>query len=180
MCENRSVVFAASQMSKPRSHPAIAGGKLAVADLSEQTDLSDAVAGEPTLHCRSDAPQQRDRFAGEECRGLAVAENREAARLVEVGAIFARNLLSLNPIDTVMPCTVSIRLASLASSWAGQASCRASVPARRATGGARLASVRRVFRVRRSQDTTCSRRVARRPQPCRAAHPAGRTVGRRE
>jgi hypothetical protein len=36
-------------------------------------------------------------------------------------AILARNLLSLNPIDTVMPCTVSTRLASLASSWAGQA-----------------------------------------------------------
>jgi hypothetical protein len=40
----------------------------------------------PPLHRRSDAPQQRDRFAGEEPRGLSAAENREAARLVEVGS----------------------------------------------------------------------------------------------
>ncbi len=85
MCENRAVVFAAGQMSEARSHPAIAGGEFAVADFGELTDQSDAVAGEPPLHRGPDAPQQRDRLAGEERRGLAAAEDREAARLVEVG-----------------------------------------------------------------------------------------------
>src|SRR5205085_8425532 len=85
MCQNSTSVLAAGQVSQPRSHPAIARGELAFADFCKLADQDDAVAGEPPLHRQADAPQQRDRLAGEECRGIGAAENREAARLVEIG-----------------------------------------------------------------------------------------------
>jgi hypothetical protein len=59
--------------------------------------------------------------------GLRTAKPRALSRSE---AIFARNLLSLNPIETVMPWAVSTRLASPARSWAGQAACSVSVPPR--------------------------------------------------
>src|SRR5271169_368281 len=91
--ENRAVVFAAGQLSKPRPHPGIAGGKLALANLGELANESDAVAGEPLLHRHSDAPQQRDRFTGEKRRGLTAAEYGKAARLVEVGGDLCEKLV---------------------------------------------------------------------------------------
>src|SRR2546422_11559631 len=56
-----------------------------MAELGELADQRDAVAGKSALHCRPDTPQQRHRSVGEERGGLAPAENREAARLVEIG-----------------------------------------------------------------------------------------------
>ena len=103
MRENRTVVFASGQMSKPSSHSTITGGKLAAADFSELADQRDPVPGQSPLHRRTDAPQQRDRLPGEKLRGLGAAENREATRLVEVRGDLCENLLSLNPIDAVMP-----------------------------------------------------------------------------
>src|SRR6266446_8720539 len=85
MREDCAIVLAVGQASDPRSYPAVTRGEFAIAELCELTNQGNSVAGKLPLQCCPNAPQQRNRFVGEEGSRLAAANNCKAARLVEIG-----------------------------------------------------------------------------------------------
>ena len=92
-----ALVLTACEPGHARADAAIASRQFALSERGELADYGDAVAGKSPVHSSTDTPQHRDRLVGEKDGGLSPAEHREAARLVEIEASLARNLVSLKP-----------------------------------------------------------------------------------
>ena len=82
---------------QPRADPAVPCSELALAEPGELADQGDAVAGQAPLHRRTHAPQHRYRFVGKEGGGIAAAQHRKAARLVEIGGELGEELVVAQP-----------------------------------------------------------------------------------
>src|SRR6185437_16519269 len=92
-----AVVLAAREAREAPADGAVAGGQLALLHRLKLADARDPVAGEAALQRRADAPEQADRPLGEERERLGPADDREAARLVEVGGDLGEELVVAEP-----------------------------------------------------------------------------------
>src|SRR3546814_4396827 len=87
------IVRAAVEVIEARADSAVAGDDRYLVHRLELGDFGDAVALQLRLERPADTPDQVDRLVGEERYGIVAADDREAARLVEIGGDLGEKLV---------------------------------------------------------------------------------------
>src|SRR5262249_29174924 len=94
---DRPIVETAGEVSESGALGAVAPPQVDLAGALQISDGAQAVAGEALLRHLADAEDQRHRLRRQESGGLVAAEDRKAARLVEIGGDLGEKLVAGEP-----------------------------------------------------------------------------------
>ena len=92
-----AAVLAAREFVEAAAQPAVSGQQFLFVHCLKLTDCPDAVARQFSAHGLADAPNDTDRLGGKKCLGLGPADDRKAARFVEVGRDLGQELVVAQP-----------------------------------------------------------------------------------